>query len=112
TMAAAMTNETGGNNIVFSNRIVQGVITNIPANTWRGWLNEGQARRAMVLPFGTINGFRFLANSTVLDHAPWVEPETHIFPTATRGSFYTPHWWLNLNTRLLFALVDTSVTPN
>jgi len=41
---------------------------------------------------------------------PWFTPETHEFQ---RGlGFYVPHWWLNLNTRLQFILVDKGVLPN
>ena len=111
-MTASMTNETGGANVIFSNRIGRASTMLINPGAWRGWNSKNNAAASLILPFGTTNGFSFLTNSTLLDHAPWWEPQTHIFPTATRGAFYTPHWWMNLNTRLLFALVDTTVVPN
>jgi hypothetical protein len=106
-ITAIMTNELGGANVLFSNRVFQAILTNIPAGSWPGWNNTASASSSMMLPFGTTNGFNFVPNSTVLDQPPWFEPQTHIFPIATRGAFYVPHWWLNLNTRLLFILVDT-----
>lgn len=107
-MTAFMTNEAGGANIVFSNRIGRASTMVIPANTWKGWTTPLSAPYSMVLPFGTTNSFQFLTNSSALDYYPWVVPQTHIFPVAKpRGQFYVPHWWLNLNTRLQYALVDT-----
>jgi hypothetical protein len=106
TMTAILTNELGDANVLLSNRVAQGTIATIPAGSWPGW-SGGPSTPSMVLPFGATNGFEFLARSTALDHAPWLEPQTNVFPVATRGAFYVPHWWLNLNTRLLFILVDT-----
>jgi len=104
-VTAILTNETGA--VVLSNRLASGTILSIPATTWPGWNSAASAPYSMVLPFGTTNGFLF-TNSTALDRAPWLEPLTHIFPPATQGAFYVPHWWLNLNIRLVFVLVDTT----
>jgi len=104
-MTAIITNEIPGASPVFSNRVAAVASTNIPANTWKGWANVNQVPYSMIQPFGTTNGFVW-TNSTALDHAPWLVSQTHIFPPATRGNFYVPHWWLNLNTRLLFVLID------
>ena len=107
-MTAIITNEIPAATVVFSNRVVMGALTNIPANSWKGWNGEvNQAPYTMILPLGTTNGFLW-TNSTAMDHAPWLEPQTHIFPPAFRGRFYVPHWWLNLNTRLQFVLIDTT----
>src|SRR5262249_41218820 len=50
----------------------------------------------------------FLTNATYINQAPWFEPQTHIFKDSAVGGFYVPHWWLNLNTRVQFILVDTA----
>src|SRR5579859_4543907 len=105
-MTAVITNEIPGATPVFNNRVTYGALTNIQPYAWKGWTAPGQAQYAMILPFAT-NGFIW-TNSTALDNSPWLEPETHIFPIATRGRFYTPHWWLNLNVRLQFVLIDTA----
>jgi hypothetical protein len=104
-VTAILTNESGA--VVLSNCLASGTILTIPANTWPGWNSVASAPYSMVLPFGTTNGFLF-TDSTALDHAPWLEPLTHVFPAATQGAFYVPHWWLNLNIRLVFILVDST----
>ncbi len=106
-VTAIFTNETGAANVILSNRLAQGATMDIPANSWNGWSSMPSVPSSMVLPFGTTNSFVFLTNSTALDQAPWFEPLTHVFPSTTRGAFYVPHWWLNLNIRLVFVLVDT-----
>jgi len=106
-MTAVMTNELGGANVLLSNRVFQATNVIIPGGSWPGWNSVQSVPSSMVLPFGTTNSFAFLSSSTALDHFPWIGPQTHIFPVSTQGAFYVPHWWLNLNTRLLFILVDT-----
>jgi hypothetical protein len=105
-MTATMTNELGVANTLFNNRVTRGVITNILANTWRGWTG-GSGMNSMILPFGLANSFMFLTNSTYIPQPPWFVPQTHEFGRLGANAFYVPHWWLNLNTRLLFILVDT-----
>lgn len=104
-MTAIITNEIPGATPLMNNRVAAVAIVN--TNNWRGWTLPNQAPYSMILPFGITNGFLW-TNSTALDQAPWLVPQTHLFPPATRGTFYVPHWWLNLNTRLLFVLVDTA----
>lgn len=104
-VTAVMTNETGAANILFSNRLALGSSLLIPSNSWSGWTTLPSVSSSMVLPFGTTNGYLFLTNSTYVNNPPGFIPQTHTF---TFGSgFYIPHWWLNLNTRLLFVIVDT-----
>jgi len=90
---------------LLSNRVTRGVTTNIAAGYWRGWPSLGQVRYSFVLPWNVTNNILF-TNATYINHFPWLIPETHVFqPPANQ--FYTPHWVLNLNTRLRFILVDT-----
>jgi hypothetical protein len=105
-MTASMTNELGVANVLFNNRVLRG--TNTPISSWKGWTG-GSGLSSMVLPFGMANNFMFLTNSTYIPRPPWFMPQTHEFGRlGGAGSFYVPHWWLNLNTRLLFILVDTA----
>lgn len=106
TMTAIITNEVN-NTIVLSNRVVRGVLTNLTAGNWRGWANGSAGQNSFVLPWGGGNLFMYLTNSTYVNHIPWFEPQTHLFRDSQLGGFYAPHWWLNLNTRLQFILVDT-----
>jgi hypothetical protein len=107
-MTATLTNELGGTaNILVNNRISRGTNYNIGANTWKGWAG-GPTANSMILPFGQANTFMFLNNSTYIPRPPWFVPQTHEFERGSgAGNFYVPRWWLNLNTRLLFILVDT-----
>ena len=108
-MTATITNELGGNNVLLNNRVTRGVINNIAANSWKGWPGgSASGFSSMVLPFGSSNNFFFLPNSTYRASPPRFDPLTHEFDhSLAAGAFYVPHWWLNLNTRLLFVLVDT-----
>ena len=108
-MTAIITNEHGGAfNLVFSNRVGAAALQTIPAGTWRGWTDPKLAPYSMILPFVNTNGFVW-TNATAINQYPWIEPQTHLFPPAFGlGRFYVPHWWLNLNTRLQFTIVDTS----
>lgn len=103
-VTATITNETGV--VVLSNTISRGTNSLIAAGTWPGWSLPNSSTASMVLPFGTTNSSPFLPDSTYVDSPPSFVPETHVFSQNTQGSFYVPHWWLNLNTRLLFILVD------
>lgn len=111
-MTAIMTNQLGAANVLFNNRITRGAITNLAANSWTGWpITKGAGRSSMVLPFGMAQNFMFLSNSTYVVTQPngggGFVPITHEFNrTGIGGSFYVPRWWLNLNTRLLYVLVD------
>jgi hypothetical protein len=106
-MTATLTNELGVANVLFNNRVTRGALTNFPPNSWKGW-TSGSGRYSTELPFGSADNFMFLNNSTYIPRPPWFAPLTHEFDPTTSGTFYVPHWWLNLNTKLLFILVDTS----
>jgi hypothetical protein len=104
-MTAIITNEFN-NTIVLNNRVVRG--TNFNIASWRGWLDANHAQNSFVLPWGGGSVFLYLTNSTYVPYAPWFMQQTHIFNPAEEDRFYIPHWWLNLNTRLQFILVDTA----
>ena len=54
-----------------------------------------------------------LPNSTYSASSDTFVPLTGIFErTPGTSNLYVPHWQLNVRTRLRFALVDTSVSPN
>ncbi len=105
-MTAIMTNENGAATVLLSNRVIRGAMLSIPANSWSGWTTPNSASASFILPWGTTNSFPFLSNSTYVNQAPWFVPQSHIFSAG--DGFYVPHWWLNLNARLLFILVDTT----
>ena len=100
TMTASMTNELGIQ--LLSNQVSRGVITNL--NSWFGWTGLGDVGQSFVLPFGTNNQFMFLTNSTYEPRLPGFVAQTHIFDKPS--GFYVPRWYLNLNTRVICALVD------
>ncbi|HEV2392889.1 MAG TPA: hypothetical protein VG146_11080 [Verrucomicrobiae bacterium] len=104
------TNDAGRGSLLLSNTApVLGVRTNI--GTWPGWTNVGLAQYSFVLPYGTNANFFYLPESSYVDNngRPYFEqPMTHIFPVVDRGKFPVPRWSLTLNTRLVFALVDTA----
>ena len=103
-MTAVMSNEFG--NIVLSNRFAPGVTTNITAGTWPGWVFTNFTS-SFVLPWGSGAGFMFLTNSSYINAPPWFIPQTDIFGVSNADNFYTPHWYLTLNSGLFFILVDT-----
>jgi hypothetical protein len=109
-MSSIMTNELGSGVPIYNNRTIEARTMDIQPGTWKGWTAPNNAAYSMVLPFGTTNQFRFLTNSTYIPRAPWFVTQTHEFPRPS--GFYVPHWWLNLNTKLQFILVDKSVVPN
>ncbi len=107
-MTAVLTNELGYGTVIYKNTNVQGRTIDIPFNTWKGWTVPNTAPYSMQIPL--TNAFSFLTNSTYIPQAPWFVPQTHEFARGT--PFYVPRWWLNLNTRLQFILLDTTVQPN
>jgi hypothetical protein len=105
-MTAIITNELG--RVILSNRITRAVSTNI--GSWSGWQNITRTLQSFVLPFGATNYSMFASNSTIANQRAdftgrWISPQTQIFDQS--GFFYAPVWYLNLNTRLRFVLVDT-----
>jgi len=106
--ASVLTNELSSVVPIYSNRIFFTRSMNIPAGTWKGWTVPNTVPSSMVLPFGTTN-YNFLNNATYLRGAnPPFLPLTHIFDRR-RQPLLPPHWWLNLNTKLQYILVDTTV---
>ena len=102
-LTAVLTNELG--NILLTNRISTGNVATVSGNTWRGWTDPNQAGLSFRLPVAT--NFTFLTNSTYTQNPVGLTPLTHIFErTRQNPSFPVPRWWLNLNTRLRFILVD------
>ena len=102
TMTAMITNEFG--NLLLSNRVARGAI--VATNNWNGWTSLGVLARSFVLPFGTTNQVIFLTNSSYVPGSPAsFVPQTHGF-TLNQG-LYVPHWYLTLNTKVLYILVDT-----
>jgi len=89
---------------VLSNRLSRTFSTDIAANTWQGWPNLSQLPDSFLLPLGNTNNYVF-TNASYQDPWLFLEPLTHIF--SRTDSFYVPRWWLNLNIRVRFVLVDT-----
>jgi hypothetical protein len=93
------------------------VATNIPANTWPPYSLATQ-RSSLVLPLASGPAVPYtnhvvLPNSTYLAGSDTFVPLTGIFErTPGTSNLYVPHWQLNLRTRLRFALIDTSLSPN
>src|ERR1041385_4259814 len=104
-MTAIMTNELNNQIVLASTNLIG---TNMNLTKWLGWVNPNAVQNSFVLPWGTGRLMMFLTNSTYINHAPWFESQTHIFRDSAVGGFYVPHWWLNLNTRVQFILVDTA----
>lgn len=103
---ATVTNltDTGEGYTILSNRVSQGITTNIVAGSWAGWPSLSQVASSFLLPFGSTNNFVF-ANASYEDGAPFLVPISHTF--ALTGLFSVPRFWLNLNVRLLYILIDT-----
>jgi hypothetical protein len=103
-MTAIVTNELG--NMLVSNRVTE--VTNTILGPWPGWTNANAMQASFVLPWSTSNGCIFLANATYNSTTGQFIPLTHIFSYATHDIYDIPHWFLNLNTRIRFVLVDTA----
>lgn len=92
------------------------VATNIPAYAWTGY-NAAQEKYSFVLPLASGPGVPytncvFLSNATYKASADTFVPLTGIFERNSGTNIYVPHWLLTTRTRLRFAVVDTSLTPN
>ena len=93
------------------------VATNIPANTWQAY-NPGNESISFVLPLASGSGVPYtnlvvLPNATYRASSDSFVPLSGIFErTPGTSNLYVPHWQLNVRTRLRFALIDTSVSPN
>ncbi|PYJ04156.1 MAG: hypothetical protein DME25_10405, partial [Verrucomicrobia bacterium] len=87
-------------------------VTNYAANSWSGWTDENQARLSFRIPLDpTNNAFMFLTNSA---YRPGIGFQPPIQWTAAdrHTPFVVPHWWLNLNTRVRFVVIDKDANPN
>lgn len=96
-LTGVLTNEFG---VMRSNRLSSGVVSNIPAGSWPGYL----ARGAFQIPL--TNSTTFLPASTYQQAPPGFVPLTDRFEEGV--GFPVPHWWWRLNIRLRFALVDVA----
>jgi hypothetical protein len=106
-MTAIITNETG--TVLLSNRFVEALPgINFAAGTWAGWTNPAGVESSFVLPWGTNAGVTFLPNSQYDVINDVLAPFTHVFSAATQDQYFIPTWWLNLNTRVRYVLVDTA----
>jgi hypothetical protein len=100
-ITVTLTNQTGG--MLFSNRVAQGVIMAISNNTWSGYLDPTSARFSFRIPINT--NYTFLPESTFRTTPPGFVAKTDVFE-ANQG-FYLPAWFLTLQTRMRFVMVDT-----
>lgn len=95
-----------------SNRFSIGFVTNYPANSWAGFV-PSKAKYSFQIPL--TNSFEGLTNCSVWQSAGplsplgFFKPETNNF---SQQGLMPPHWWMNVNTRLRFIMVDTSSSPN
>jgi hypothetical protein len=122
--AGVVSNESGAivigpNNLPVSNYFSLGVITNIAASTWPGFLSGTTQGPSFQVPLFTnywiLPNCQYLFNSTADPPDPTQGrfiPSLGVFESNSISMFPLPHWWLALHTRLRFILVDTSVTPN
>jgi hypothetical protein len=111
-LTAVVTNESGPpNNLLFSNTVsLAASPIVIPSNTWQGFTNPARAAASFLLPFHpSSNSFLFLPTSTYSQVDRAFHPGTNSFDRSS--GFPVPLWWLNLNIKLQFALVDVTATP-
>jgi hypothetical protein len=110
---AVLTNELGTQ--LLTNRVSRGLpaALDILPNQWSGWVNPNLTQLSFRVPLDpSTNNFMFLTNSTYrpTPGPPHFEVLNHTFDR--KSGFPVPHWWLNLNARLRFILVDVDVSPN
>lgn len=118
-MYATLTNEFG-QTLLPTQYVIRSNTVLITANNWQGFQNPTYSANSFQIPLPPLgtNAFYFLSNSLYrADAAPprFVPLQNQLFgferhPGASR--FPSPRWWLNLRTRIQFALVDVGVTPN
>lgn len=103
-MTAIVTNELG--NLLLTNRITED--TNLSLGPWPGWTNVNAIATSFILPWSTNSSVIFLTNSTYDSPLHRFVPFTHVFDPSTRGIYDIPHWFLNLNRRLRYVLIDAA----
>ena len=107
-LTAVVTNESY--NVLFSNTVSMAASPMIiPSNSWPPFTNPSRATASFLFPFQPSNSFLFLPTSTYsqIDHR--FVPLTNRFETLS--SLPVPLWWLNLNVKAQFALVDLTASP-
>jgi hypothetical protein len=106
-MTAVITNELGGTPLL-NNRFAFATNQTVPA--WDGFRDVNHANSSFKIPFPPSSShFHFLSNSTYSQVQGGFVPLTGRFDQPPNA---LPHWWLQLNSRLRFILVDTGVNPN
>ena len=106
-ISVIMTNEVGMVLNPWSQRYQPGwTLADIGANAWLGY-NRSLETYSFQIPFST--NLLFLTNSTYQYATAQFVPPTGTFERIS-PAFYVPHWWLSVETRLRFAVVDTSVS--
>jgi hypothetical protein len=118
-MSTALTNEMPGlAGVVQSNGLVVGIVTNIPANCWLGYVNPlvpGDRRNAYSFVVPTNGGYWFVTNAV---YQPFAAGGGQLFAASAvpqpQGApvFPMPRLGLTLKNRLLFILVDRALYPN
>jgi hypothetical protein len=108
-LTAVITNvsDTGEGTILMSNRMSQAVTTNLSAGSWSGWPALSRLSSSFLLPFGSSMNLTF-TNATLIGQPPFLVPPTHLFEQNT--GFPVPRFWLNMNVRLLYVLVDVDAS--
>jgi hypothetical protein len=106
-LTSVITNEFG--KMLVTNRFTTGTNQIIPASTWDGFRDFNYLSNSFQIPFPPATShFPSLTNSSYSHGADAFMPLTQLFETDQAAPFALPHWWLLLNTRLRFILVDTA----
>jgi len=100
-IGVVMTNETGSVLNPYSQRY-QPPVTYARIDNWPGY-NRSFDTYSFQIPFYT--NLLFLTNSTYQYASAQFVPATGTFEKIS-PAFYIPHWWLNVKSRLRFAVVD------
>ena len=107
-ISVVMTNETGAVLNPTSPRYQPPVTyADIIADAWSGYSPVFESVSFQIPVFTNL---LFLTNSTYQYATAQFVPPTGTFEQVS-PAFYIPHWWLSVETRLRFAVVDVSVTP-
>ena len=106
-ISVVMTNETGKVLNPTTRFELPPSFTDIAAGAWPGY-NHAFEQYSFQIPLST--NLLFLTNSTYRYATAQLVPATGAFELVS-PVFYVPQWWLDVKTRLRFAVVDTSVNP-
>ena len=106
-ITAVVTNEFG--KMLVTNRFSRGTNQIIPASTWGGFGDLNHSSNSFQIPFSPATShFLSLTNSTYSHALDAFRPLTQFFERNQAQPFALPHWWLLLNTRVRFILIDTA----